>query len=269
MMVLYVICQGAYYIQHVTRVCLTKEKKQKYVQRTQSSNKKSRKSAARNWRKGTDLQPTLKLLEASAVPEEWKEIIKSPIDAFKAMLSNDLVLHVTNQTNLYAVQHGKGNFNILEDEIRTFIAVLLLSGYCKVPYRNLYWADAPDTHNEVVSCAMNRNIFREILSNLQLADNTQITGHRYYKVRVLFEKLNFNFKQYGSFVNHSVDESINPYYGKHGTKQFIRGKSIRLGFKLWCITSSEGYLLHAEPYWGVDTDLLDTGLGQAQMLCWV
>ena len=105
------------------------------------------------------MQPTLKISEASAVPEKWKEIIKSPIDAFKAMFSDDLVLHVTNQTNLYAVQHGKGNLNILENEIRTFIAVLLLLGYYKVPYRDLYWADAPDTHNEAVSCAMSRNRF--------------------------------------------------------------------------------------------------------------
>ena len=82
---------------------LDKGNKQKSVQRTQPPNKKSRKSAARNWKKGTDLQPTLKLLEVSAVPEEWKEIIKSPIDAFKAIFSDDLVLHVTYQTNLYAV----------------------------------------------------------------------------------------------------------------------------------------------------------------------
>ena len=126
------------------------------------------------------------------------------------MFSDDLVLHVTNQTNIYAVQHGKGNLNILEDKIRTFIAVFLLPGYCKVPYENLYWADVPGTHNEAVSCAMSRNRFREILSNLHLAENTQITEDRYYKVRVPFEKLNFNFKQYGSFVNHSVDESIIP-----------------------------------------------------------
>ena len=84
------------------------------------------------------MQPTLKLLGPSAVLEEWKEIIKSPIDAFKAMFSDELVLHVTNQTNIYTVQHGKVNLNILEDEIRTFIAVSLLSGYCKVQYRDLY-----------------------------------------------------------------------------------------------------------------------------------
>ena len=30
-----------------------------------------------------------------------------------------------------------------------------------------------------------------------------------------------------------------------------------------CVTSFEGYFFHAEPYLGVDTDLPDTGLGQA------
>ena len=65
------------------------------MQLTQPPNKKSRKSAARSLRKGADLQPTLKLLEANTVPEEWKEVIKSPIDAFKAMFSDDLVLRAT------------------------------------------------------------------------------------------------------------------------------------------------------------------------------
>ena len=116
------------------------------------------------------------------------------------------------------MQHDKGNLSILEDESRTFIAVLLLSRYCIVPYRDLYCADAPDTHNKGVSCAMSRKRFREILSNLHLADNTQITEDRYYKVRVLFEKLDFNSKQYGSFVNHSVVQSIISYYAKHATK---------------------------------------------------
>ena len=189
---------------------LDKGNKQKSVQHTQPLNKKSRKSAARNCKKGTDLQPNLKPLEASAVPEEWKKIINSPIDAFKAMFSDDLVLHVTNQTKLYAMQHGKGNFNILEDEIRMFITVSLLSGYFEVPYQDLYWEDAPDIDTEAASCAMSRNRFREILSNLHLVNNIQIAENRFYKVRVLFETWNLNFKQYGSFVNHNVDESIIP-----------------------------------------------------------
>ena len=58
---------------------LDKGNKQKSVQCTQPPNKKSRKSAIRSWKIGTDLQLTLKLSEASVVPEEWKEIIKSLI----------------------------------------------------------------------------------------------------------------------------------------------------------------------------------------------
>ena len=76
---------------------LDERNKQKSVQRTQPPNKKLRKSAAKNWKKDTDLQRTLKLSEASAVPEEWKEIIKLPIGAFKSMFSDDLALHMTNQ----------------------------------------------------------------------------------------------------------------------------------------------------------------------------
>ena len=142
------------------------------------------------------------------------------------------------------MENGKGNLNNLEDEIKTFIAILLLSGYCKAPYRDLYWVATPNTHNEPVSSARTRNKFLEILSSLHPVDNTQITENRYHKVRVLFEKLNFNFKQYGSFINHRADEKIIPYYGKHSTKQFIRGKAIRFGFKLWWITSSKRYLFH-------------------------
>ena len=57
------------------------------------------------------------------------------------------------------MQDGKGNLNILKEKVMIFIAVLLLSGHCKVPYPDLYWKYAPDVHNEAVLCAINRNRF--------------------------------------------------------------------------------------------------------------
>ena len=44
-------------------------------------------------------------------------------------------------------------------------------------------------------------------------------------------------------------------------KQFIRGKPIRFGYKLFSLISSSGYLCHAEPYCGTGTNFVDTGLG--------
>ena len=47
-----------------------------------------------------------------------------------------------------------------------------------------------------------------------------------------------------------IDESMVPYFGRHGAKQFIRGKPIRFGFKLWCLATPLGYLVQMEPYQG-------------------
>ena len=61
------------------------------------------------------------------------------------------------------------------------IAITLFSGYCKVPYCELYWVVSPDTHNEAVANAMNRNCFRKIFSCLHLANNAEINSDRYYE----------------------------------------------------------------------------------------
>ena len=42
----------------------------------------------------------------------------------------------------------------------------------------------------------------------------------------------------------------------------MQGKPIKFGFKLWFITSIDGYLLYAETYSGSDTIFEETGLGQ-------
>ena len=38
----------------------------------------------------------------------------------------------------------------------------------------------------------------------------------------MFDLLNANFKEYFDIKIYSIDESMIPYYGKYGTKQFMR-----------------------------------------------
>ncbi|XP_055309657.1 piggyBac transposable element-derived protein 3-like [Sitodiplosis mosellana] len=40
------------------------------------------------------------------------------------------------------------------------------------------------------------------------------------------------------------------YYGKHGCKQFIKGKPIRFGYKVWSQCTPSGYLVNFEIYQG-------------------
>ena len=53
------------------------------------------------------------------------------------------------------------------------------------------------------------------------------------------------------------------YYGRHGCKQFSRGKPIRFGFKIWCETTPLGYLVWFDPYQGksASSRLQDNRLG--------
>ena len=45
-----------------------------------------------------------------------------------------------------------------------------------------------------------------------------------------------------------VDESMIHYFGRHGTKQFLRGKPIRFGYKMWCFCDRFGYLIQCGPF---------------------
>ena len=131
-----------------------------------------------------------------------------------------------------------------------------------MPYCELYWVVSPDTHNKAVANAISCNCFREIFSCLYLTNYAEINSDRYYKVRPMFDSLNSNFKKYFTTNNYNIDETMIPYYGKHGTKQFIREKPIPFDFKLWCLALPDGYLFHAAPYCGSNTKPKETRLGQ-------
>ena len=73
--------------------------------------------------------------------------------------------------------------------------------------------------------------------------------------------MNKSFKVLPLTSHLSIDESTIRYYGKQGTKQFVWGKPIRFGFKLFSLASPSGYLYHAEPYCGSNSALSHISLG--------
>ncbi|XP_050497402.1 piggyBac transposable element-derived protein 3-like [Diabrotica virgifera virgifera] len=197
------------------------------------------------------------------VEDLLKETVKSPNDAFRCYFTQDIIEHIVRETNSYAGQKLVHNLNATSAEILTFVAVLLLSGYHPLPCRRLYWTVDEDVHTPIVSNTMRRNRFDELMSFIHLADNQSNDGtDRMYKFRPLLDMLNSAFKQITPGPTVSVDESMIPYYGRHGSKQFIRGKPTRFGYKLWVAAYPSGYIHHVEPYCGSSTRLPQTGLGQ-------
>lgn len=155
-----------------------------------------------------------------------------PVQTFERLFDDEVVKLIVDQSNLYASQNNNPSFVLAEEELKIFIGILLRSGCYKLPREPVYWSNDADLLVKLVATAISRNRFQEIKQNLNL--------------------LNTNFQQWGVFhENLSIDEGMVKYFGHHSSKQFIRGKPVRFGFKDWMLCSSSGYCYNFDTYCGV------------------
>ncbi|KAF2890953.1 hypothetical protein ILUMI_15220 [Ignelater luminosus] len=147
-----------------------------------------------------------------------------------------------------------------------FLGILYVSGYNVLPRRRMYWEENDDVQNRLISTSMRRKTFEDIFRNLHAADNSVLDPtDRMAKVRPLIVALNRLFMDYAPIEQStSIDESMIPCFGRHGCKQFIRGKPIRFGFKSWVMATRLGYCLQFNLYQGRrGNDKQDCGLGES------
>lgn len=177
---------------------------------------------------------------------------KNPVELFELMFSDNLCELFVSESNNYAVYKGGQNPNITLNEMKCFIGILLLTGYNSVPQRNLYWSYEKDVQNALVRTSMRRDRFIQIMSSLHCCDVSNVDlNDKLYKLRPMIDILKENFHNH--FIpqqNLSFDESMVKYFGRHSCKQFIRGKPIRFGYKVWCLNTENGYLLDFDIYTG-------------------
>ena len=194
----------------------------------------------------------------------------SPTTLFELFFDKDVIKMMCEFTTRYARQKDNHQFDVSPEEIKAFLAILLTSGYVVLPRRRMYWEQNDDVHNSAISSAMARNRFEEIMQYLHVTNNASlVAADKMAKIRPLFSAINERFLMYQPREQSiCVDESMIPHYGRHGCKQFIRGKPIRFGFKNWCLNSSSGYLIQCEPYQGQGTtrEFRDLGMGGSVVL---
>lgn len=177
---------------------------------------------------------------------------KTPVQIFEYVFDTELLEYITEQTHLYAAQKNNHTFSVSPEDLKIFIAILLFSGYHKIPRERLYWSLDEDVGVRFVSNVMSRNRFQEIKKFLHFADNTKLDkSDKMYKLRPVMARLNTNFQKWGIFhQNLSIDEAMVKYFGHNSAKQFIRGKPVRFGYKDWMLCSSSGYCYAFDTYCG-------------------
>lgn len=215
---------------------------------TQRENEKS--NYKPRWIKGADFdieKPT-----SFSVSNYSKYENMSIVDIFEQFIDIEFVEHLVAETRRYALFLNCPDPKITADDIRCFFAILFISGYNNLPSKRHYWDSKDDMKNLAVSQSMRRDRFLQICRFIHCADNTKIDEtDRAWKIRPLMEMLKKKCTENFIPEEHlAYDESMVKYFGRHGCKQFIRGKPIRFGYKIWSLNTKDGYLVNFELYQG-------------------
>lgn len=173
-------------------------------------------------------------------------------ELFELFFDDDVFDMFLTEITRYALFKNSPDPKVTKEELKCFIGVLLVSGYNKLPGKRFYWDVGSDMRNEMVCGAIRRDRFTQIMRFLHVADNNTIDlSDKMYKLRPLMDKLSYNFRKHFVPVGKlSFDESMIAYFGPHGCKQFIKGKPIRFGYKMWCLNTPTGYLVNFDLYQG-------------------
>ncbi|CAB4053925.1 unnamed protein product [Lepeophtheirus salmonis] len=158
------------------------------------------------------------------VESEGVMYCKLPHQLWRLFQPGNHIEEIISQSRLFAHPKGRSNkaIDVTEDSILCVYAVMLLSGYSKVPNKMIYVEDTLDGNDSIIS----ENIKR---------DNSKMSCHLSMKYMPAPQSLR-------------VDEIMIPYYGSHGENQFICEKPVKFGFKLWALCSSSGHIVFVEPY---------------------
>ena len=81
----------------------------------------------------------------------------NPIEIISQYWTDNFINLLCSQSKIYAQQHALQSEKVTPDNMKVFLAILALSGYSRVPYRRLYWAESEDTWNSLVANAMRRD----------------------------------------------------------------------------------------------------------------
>ena len=225
--------------------------------------------ARQTWPNSSETNWSSRHLEDSSLPNQilfekhFNDSVSTPVDFFELFFDNEVIELIVTETNHYArTVHADHSFSTTNNEIRCFLGLLLLSGYATVPRWRMWWQTNTETHNPVVTNSMRRNRFDLLKKYLHVADNESLEqSDKYAKVRPLLAMVNERFLRHAPLERKlCIDETMVPYFGRHSGKQYLKGKPMRYGYKLWSLATRLGYLVQCEPYQKTEAST-ELGLG--------
>lgn len=191
----------------------------------------------------------------------------NPIDFFDLFLTNDIIVLMVEQTNLFATQYlltedtssqSRSHLwtPVTANEMIKFLALIGWMGLVKLPAIRDYWRVHKLYGIPLARTVMPRNRFELILKFLHFSDNlTADTNDRLYKIKEVLEKFIKNYqKTYTPGEKICVDESLIPWRGRLIFRQYIPNKAAKYGIKVYKLCTEKGYTWNLQVYCGKSKD---------------
>lgn len=200
---------------------------------------------------------------------------KTPYEVFNKVSGfEDFIKNiVVPQTLLYCEQQAHV-FTTNVDEIKAFFGMQVVMGYHQLPSLRDYWSTEPDLAVPYIANIMPRKRFEELRSYIHFNNNAMMKPRedpdhdRAFKVRLVLNHFNERFLSALTPTQHqSIDEHMVKFKGHNILRQFVKGKPIQWGFKIWCRCDSKtGYLFEGDIYCGKKKGSVEHGLGEAVVI---
>ena len=176
---------------------------------------------------------------------------------------DDVIDIIVQETNRYAVQEKARNWvNTTSDEIRVFLALVMLQGLTPKPIMWQYWSRQRIIETAFFGQCMSYKRFQALKRHLHFSDNAQFDAetHPNSKLNKIFPVYELLVRKFQSLYmpgrDVTIDESLMLYKGRLGWVQYIPLKRARFGIKLFLLCESKsGYVWSMIIYTGKGTQL--------------
>ena len=180
----------------------------------------------------------------------------SPLEYFKMFFDDDLIAHLSHQTNIYSVQKSGTSVNTTPDEMEQYLGILLMTGIIKMPQYRMYWSS--ETRIPVIADSMSVNRFDKIKRFLHCNDNSNVLPREHpdydklFKVRPVVDSVLAACRSIPQEEKHSIDEQIIPTKCRSGLRQYIPKKPHKWGIKVWARCGVSGIVYDFDVYKGAN-----------------
>ena len=194
----------------------------------------------------------------------------NPFALYKLFFTDYILEKIVEETNKYAAQcinsssstsrmHQQAWQPVSKNEVNTFIGILLIMGVVPLPEIRLYWSAKEMYANRRIKNVMKRDRFLSIPKFLHFSNNTIARNKdRLNKIRDIVEAFVDTFRSsIRPGKNIVIDESMIPWRGRLGFRQYIPGKRYKYGVKIYKLCLPEGYTYNFEIYAGRNQTVIE------------